>query len=77
MLNSVAPSTLKALESPTPLSVYTENPTLLPVTVVFVRDTSANAFKFYVNGTLVTTVSNAGSNIASTGSTFRVSSMEQ
>ena len=40
--------------------------------VVFVRDTSANAFKFYVNGVLVTTVSNAGSNIASTGSTFRI-----
>jgi len=40
--------------------------------VVFVRDTSANNFKFYVDGTLVTTVSNAGSNITSTGSTFRI-----
>ncbi len=40
--------------------------------VVFVRDTSANAFKFYVNGALVATVSNDGSNIASTGSTFRI-----
>jgi hypothetical protein len=40
--------------------------------VVFVRDTAANAFKFYVNGLLVATVSNDGSNIASTGSTFRI-----
>ena len=40
--------------------------------VVFVRDTSANNFRFYVDGTLVTTVSNAGSNITSTGSTFRI-----
>ena len=40
--------------------------------VVFVRDTAANAFKFYVNGILVATVSNDGSNIASTGSTFRI-----
>ena len=40
--------------------------------VVFVRDTAANAFKFYVNGILVQTISNDGSNIASTGSTFRI-----
>ena len=40
--------------------------------VVFVRDTTANAFKFYVNGILVQTISNDGSNIASTGSTFRI-----
>jgi len=40
--------------------------------VAFVRDTSANNFRFYVDGTLVTTVSNAGSNITSTGSTFRI-----
>jgi len=40
--------------------------------VVFVRDTAANAFKFYVNGILVQTTSNDGSNIASTGSTFRI-----
>jgi hypothetical protein len=40
--------------------------------VVIVRDVSGNAIKFYVNGALVTTVSNAGSNIASTGSTFRI-----
>ena len=40
--------------------------------VVFVKDTAANAFKFYVNGILVQTTSNDGSNIASTGSTFRI-----
>ena len=40
--------------------------------VIIVRDTSANAFKFYVNGTLVISVSNAGSNIPTTGTTFRI-----
>ena len=40
--------------------------------VVFVRDTAANAFKFYVNSVLVATVSNDGTNIASTSSTFRI-----
>ena len=40
--------------------------------VVFVRDITANAFKFYVNGLLVATVSNDGSNIPSTSSTFRI-----
>ena len=40
--------------------------------VVFVRDITANAFKFYVNGLLVATVSNDGSNIRSTSSTFRI-----
>jgi hypothetical protein len=39
--------------------------------VVFVRDVSANNFRFYVDGELVTTVANAGSNIPTTGSTFR------
>ena len=39
--------------------------------VVFVRDEVNNNFKFYVDGALVTTVSNAGSGIPSTGSTFR------
>ena len=39
--------------------------------VVFIRDASANNFKFYVDGELVTTVNNAGSGISSTGSTFR------
>ena len=39
--------------------------------VVFVRDVSANNFRFYVDGELVTTVTNAGSNIPTTGSTFR------
>ena len=39
--------------------------------VVFVRDASANNFRFYVDGELVTTVANAGSNIPTTGSTFR------
>ena len=39
--------------------------------VVFIRDAAANNFKFYVDGELVTTVSNAGSGISSTGSTFR------
>ena len=39
--------------------------------VVFIRDAPANNFKFYVDGELVTTVSNAGSGISSTGSTFR------
>jgi len=40
--------------------------------VVFVRDTAANAFKFYVNGILKQTTSNDGSNIPSTSSTFRI-----
>jgi hypothetical protein len=40
--------------------------------VVFVRDITADAFKFYVNGILVATVSNDGSNIPSTSSTFRI-----
>ena len=39
--------------------------------VVWVRDEVSNSFKFYVDGVLVTTVSNAGSGIPSTGSTFR------
>jgi len=41
---------------------------------VFVRDEASNNFKFYVDGVLVSTVSNAGSGIASTGSTFRFGS---
>ena len=41
---------------------------------VFIRDATANNFKFYVDGVLVTTVSNAGSGIPSTGSTFRFGS---
>ena len=41
---------------------------------VFVRDSTNNNFKFYVDGELVTTVSNAGSGITSTGSTFRFGS---
>jgi hypothetical protein len=41
--------------------------------VVMIRDTSTNNFKFYVNGELISTsTSNAGTNISSTGSTFRV-----
>jgi len=39
--------------------------------VVFIRDVSTNNFRFYVDGELVTTVANAGSNIPTTGSTFR------
>ena len=39
--------------------------------VVWVRDETNNSFRFYVDGVLVTTVSNAGSGITSTGSTFR------
>ena len=39
--------------------------------VVWVRELETNNFKFYVDGDLVTTVANAGGNIASTGSTFR------
>jgi hypothetical protein len=39
--------------------------------VVWVRELETNNFKFYVDGELVTTVANAGGNIASTGSTFR------
>ena len=35
-----------------------------------VRDVSGNAIKFYVNGTLVNSVSGAGSNITSTSTTF-------
>ena len=42
--------------------------------VVFVRDVILNQFRFYVDGILVSTSSNTGSNIASTGSTFRVGS---
>jgi len=42
--------------------------------VTFVRDTSANEFRFYVNGAIVSTVANAGSNIPSTGTTFRIGS---
>ena len=38
--------------------------------VVMVRDVSGNAIKFYVNGTLVNSVSGAGSNITSTSTTF-------
>ena len=38
--------------------------------VVMVRDVSGNAIKFYVNGTLVHSVSGAGSNITSTSTTF-------
>ena len=41
---------------------------------VFVRDEVSNNFKFYVDGVLVSTVSNAGSGIPSTGSTFRFGS---
>tara|TARA_R110000803_G_scaffold43011_1_gene92085 strand:- start:27 stop:716 length:690 start_codon:yes stop_codon:yes gene_type:complete len=40
--------------------------------VTFVRDTSANEFRFYVNGAIVNTTANAGSNITSTGTTFRI-----
>ena len=40
--------------------------------VVMVRDVSGNAWKFYVNGALITSVSNAGSNIPTTGTTFRI-----
>jgi len=41
--------------------------------VIIVRDVSGNAVKFYVNGSLVTTVSGqAGSNIPTTGTTFRI-----
>jgi hypothetical protein len=40
--------------------------------VVMVRDASNNNFRFYVNGSLIQTTSNAGSNITSTGSTFRI-----
>ena len=40
--------------------------------VTFVRDTSANEFRFYVNGAIVNTTANTGSNIASTGTTFRI-----
>jgi len=40
--------------------------------IAYVRDTAANAFKFYVNGALVATVSDAGSNIPTTGTTFRI-----
>lgn len=41
--------------------------------VVMIRDTSAGNFRFYVNGELISTsTANAGTNISSTGSTFRV-----
>jgi hypothetical protein len=40
--------------------------------VVMVRDLTAGAFRFYVNGSLIQTTLNVGSNIASTGSTFRI-----
>jgi len=39
--------------------------------VIWMRDEANDNFKFYVDGALVTTVSNAGSGIPSTGSTFR------
>ena len=42
--------------------------------ITYVRDTSANEFRFYVNGALVGTVANAGSNIATTGTTFDIGS---
>ena len=42
--------------------------------ITYVRDTSANEFRFYVNGALVGTVANAVSNIASTGTTFDIGS---
>lgn len=40
--------------------------------VVWVRELETNSFKFYVDGTIVSTIADAGGNIASTGSTFRV-----
>ena len=40
--------------------------------VTFVRDTSANEFRLYVNGAIVDTTANTGSNITSTGTTFRI-----
>jgi hypothetical protein len=55
--------------------VYTSNNTVSPSVwqcVVFVRDTSANVFRFYVNGILKQTTSSDGSNIPSTSSTFRI-----
>ena len=42
--------------------------------VVFIRDTTANEFKIYVDGVLVHTTSNVGTNVTSTGSTFRIGS---
>ena len=40
--------------------------------VIIVRDVSGNAVKFYVNGSLFSSVSGAGSNIPTTGTTFRI-----
>jgi hypothetical protein len=41
--------------------------------VVIVRDVSANAVKFYVNGSLITTVSGqAGSNVSTTADTYKI-----
>jgi len=40
--------------------------------VIIVRNVSANTVKFYVNAVLISTVTGAGSNIPSTGTTFRI-----
>jgi hypothetical protein len=40
--------------------------------VVFIRDKNSNSFKFYVDGEIVGTTSNVGTDVTSTGSTFRI-----
>lgn len=40
--------------------------------VAFIRDKDSNSFKFYVDGELVQTTTNVGTDISSTGSTFRI-----
>jgi len=42
--------------------------------ITFIRDTTANEFRIYVDGILVSTSANSGTNITSTGSTFRIGS---
>ena len=40
--------------------------------VVMVRSVGENTFRFYVNGSLIQSTGNVGTNISSTGSTFRI-----
>ena len=43
-----------------------------PHHVVMIRDKGSNSFKFYVDGAVIATSSNVGTDVSSTGSTFRI-----
>jgi len=40
--------------------------------ITMVRDKAANVFRLYVNGVLLNTITNVGTDVTSTGSTFRI-----